>query len=321
MQQEIGEERVWVTRAREKPVMPSVNSLNDVNDIVRKLAERSLAWPLELLDYLSPMFEWIGFVNDDPVMIAAAALKKTRNTSKNSARWRVMPRGIISSRLRRIFRQRGLFDSDIPIISTQDAIHIGFYKHPEAFILDVTSVREEALKRFVKFLSGFPEINEGLRRIVSKTEYSSRVVFDPYPAAVSAWIEGRLAAEYFPTYMLQYLNAAIRYYHAKEWRTSIVLSAIALETLLAEMFEDEFHEQAGDVPLGALRDKIVESFKLGNRGPAFPNEILESIGKTNDARVAAVHRGSIQLSARETMEALRGSVKVALWYYYRDIMS
>jgi hypothetical protein len=164
-------------------------------------------------------------------------------------------------------------------------------------------------------LRGVPEINKSLRIIKQEPHHSSRLVFDPYPAAVSAWIRGQSATENIPRYVLDYLQAAFEYYDDREWRTSVVLSAIALETLLAEMFENEFHKQAPDVPLGALKKRIEKTFQKARKSQAFPDEILDWIDKTNAARIAAVHRGGRELSMRETLEAHRGLVKVALWYY------
>jgi len=312
--------RFGIPDTLEELLKSQIESLDSVTKIVQKTIERVdfQRWTPELVDYLSPALDWMAFVNDQQAF--TTAIKEIRKQS--AARQIFSPKVLsVSFRLRQIIENRGLFDSDLPLVPSQDAIHIASHEHADAFILDVTSIKEEALNRFLKFLSDVPEINAGLRKIINRTQYSSRVVFEPYPTAVSAWVGGRLAAEHFPGYVRQSVKAAIRYYNTKEWRTSIVLSAIALETLLAEMFEDEFHKQADDIPLGALKDKIVESFNLEKRGPAFPNEIIEWIDKTNAARIAAVHRGSIQLSARETLEALRGFVKVALWYYYRDIMS
>ena len=298
-----------------------VGSLSDITDFLRKVIEQMQlrSYTPELLSYLSPVLDWMVFINDDPSISGAVqALKKIGSVSQAEARRELSLAFGIPDALHQMFRKCGLFDCDVSLPSCQDAMHISSEEHREIFIVEVASVKEEGSNRFLKFLSDVPEIDKGLRKIIKEIQHSSRIVFRPYPAAVSAWTAGALAAERLPRYLLQYLKAATRYYNAKEWRTSIVLSAIALETLLAEMFEDEFHRQADDIPLGALKDKIVESFKLQNRGSAFPNEVLEWIDKTNDARIAAVHRGSIQLSGREALDALRGLVKVAFWHYLRD---
>lgn len=146
-------------------------------------------------------------------------------------------------------------------------------------------------------------------------QYSSRAVLEPYVAGVSAWINGRTAAERIPSYLLEYLEAGVRYYHAREWRTSIVLSAIALETLLAEMYEHEFRQLAPDEPLGALKDEIMILSKKRGKPTAFPSDILEWIKKTNEARIASVHRASRELSGREALEAVRGLLRVISWYH------
>ena len=97
-----------------------------------------------------------------------------------------------------------------------------------------------------------------------------------------------------------------------------MLSAIALESLLAEMYEHEFRKQPPDgMTLGGIKDEIVKQFTAQNKA-AFPHEIHGWIKKTNETRISAVHRGVRQLSGREASEALRGSLKFALWHHCRD---
>jgi hypothetical protein len=292
--------------------------LNDLSDLVRRLllgtslsSLKGILTP-ELQQYLRPVLDWMVFINDlAPIDWSLF----DRYAFKDKER-RTLTLPPLTLQLRRIGRSpHGVFDPSLPLAANQDAIHISSFGHRDALILEVTSVQEQSLERFLRFLSTLPEIGAVLRVISKRPLYSSRVVLEPYMPALSAWIQGSTAAERLPRYLIDYVEAAIRYYNQEEWRTSIVLSAIALETLLAEIYEHESRRQAPDVPLGALKDEITDLFMKAHKGPAFPAEVLEWIDKTNNARIAAVHRGSRQLSGKETLEALRGLLKVVLWYH------
>jgi len=87
--------------------------------------------------------------------------------------------------------------------------------------------------------------------------------------------------------------------------------------LSAELFEEEFHKQAPDIPLGSLKEKIKEYYRNDRRSNPFPKEVEEPIDLTNQSRIAAVHRGNVQLSLKESTDALRGTAKFTIWYYFK----
>jgi hypothetical protein len=314
--QEIEEESSGVDAPARRRMHRLGSELNEMADFVLRVISRPRlsSWTTqafsELQQYVLPVLDWMAFVNGrDPV--------SWRPLDKSKKSTLLQTQGLFQ--LRRIARSKyGAFDSNLPIASTQDAVHIFTLHHRDAFILDIMSIQKQSLDRFLKFLTNLPEIGTGMQLITRSSLYSSRAVLEPYIPALSAWTEGRIAAERIPRYIVEYIQAAIGYYNQEEWRTSIVLSAIAVETLLAEIYEHEFRKEAPDIPLGALKDKLVDLFKKAGKDPAFPKTVLEWIDRTNDSRIAAVHRGSRQLSGRETLEALRGLLKVAFWYHALD---
>ena len=301
-------------------LVEDLDSLDDLTVIVRRAANlvRDIENP-DLLQYIAPALNWIAFVNNVPPLRSISQPTKQEEGSPGSRIRRKRATMPIRYMIRPILRGKtGLFDTNLPLAQTQDAIHLTVHEHREASILDVSSVRKDGLSAFLRFLSIMPEIKSGLKVMTRRNHFSSRVVFDPYAAAASAWIQGRSAAEYLPRYVLDYLKAALGYSDSREWRTSIVLCSIATETLLAELYEDQFHKQAPDIPLGALKERIIDSSRQRSRGSALPSEIVDWIDKVNTSRIGAVHRGSRELSARDAFDAHRGLVKIALWYYYKS---
>jgi hypothetical protein len=157
---------------------------------------------------------------------------------------------------------------------------------------------------------------ESSQTVTISLHFSSRVVYDLVPAASSSWTQETATIERVPQFILSYIEAAVDYIREEEWRTSVVLSAIALESLLAEMYENEFREQAPGEPLGSLVYKIEERFKKAKKGRPFPEVISESIKACNNARISAVHRGGHEPSSKEAQGALSGAVKFSIWYLF-----
>ena len=253
-----------------------------------------------LYAYILPLLRWVAYINDSPMDTSHGASGPLENYFQTT---------------RLLRSRRGPFEPDVPIISSQDAIHISLTRHRKIYVVTAVSANAHGLEKFQEFIRKLPTFKSRVHTIGEGEAHPSGIVFQPYPAAIMAWIEGRSAIEYLPDFLREYLTASSQYYNTKEWRTSIVLCAIALETLLAEFYEQEFRKEAPDIPLGGLKEEIVREVNKGGHR-TLPRGIISWIDKLNDLRIAAVHRGSRQLSAREAMECLHGLTKISLWYYY-----
>jgi len=155
-------------------------------------------------------------------------------------------------------------------------------------------------------LSNIPRLNDNLEVKKDKQHFSTKHVFRPYAWVVKLWLND-VSTITVSEDLKSFLNGAIRYTLSNEWRTSIVLSAITVESILAELYEEEFKEPAPDIPLGDLFRKVKEKIE-------FPPEIAGAIKKTNKARIAAVHRSRLPVSIREACNALFGATNFILWY-------
>jgi hypothetical protein len=110
-----------------------------------------------------------------------------------------------------------------------------------------------------------------------------------------------------PKDLRDFLKGSIRYHSEEEWRTAIVLSAIAVESVLADLYEEHFKEYAPNVPLGDLYYKVKDKIK-------FPTHIGGAIEMVNEARISAVHRSRFPVSDREAINALYGATTFIMWY-------
>jgi len=171
---------------------------------------------------------------------------------------------------------------------------------------DITSITEKGAKRFINFLKCVPYIGETVNEVRSRKTFSSRYTFRPYPLAVQLWIESEKAIT-VPEDLRDFLKGSMRYHSEEEWRTSIVLSAIAVESVLADLYEEEHKTYAPNVPLGDLYYKVKDKVK-------FPPEVMKAIEMVNEARISAVHRSRFPVSDREATNALYGSTTFIMWY-------
>lgn len=191
-----------------------------------------------------------------------------------------------------------------------DAAHIDARILPNALALNVTTIKSDGLAQIRKMLSSVDYVGKSLKQLVEKQRFASGFSFEPYPAAVYVWRHG-LAHQVVPETQLQLLEASLQYFGRKEWRASIILSATAVESILAEMHE----EQLKDFPperatLGEL------SFILKQRGELkYPSDIEQRINQLNQARIAAFHRSTIHVSMKEAISALMAAVQFFLWHY------
>jgi hypothetical protein len=112
-----------------------------------------------------------------------------------------------------------------------------------------------------------------------------------------------------PRDILQFFLGAIRYYEQAEWRISIVLSAIAVETILAELYEENKHQAAPPDTLGTL-------FSIVSKTVRFPDEVKLDVEEVNRNRISSVHRSSMDLGDREARASLVGATRFTHWAYF-----
>ena len=177
--------------------------------------------------------------------------------------------------------------------------------------LDIVSVKKQGVTFFLEFLKNIPSIGRTvvINKDCTKT-HSSRYTFRPYAVAVSLWLE-KEASKTIPKDLRNFLTNSSKYYTSGEWRTSIVLSAITAESLLADLYEEEHHEPTPS------KATLGELFELTKKKVDFPQNIAEAIQMTNEARISAVHRSRFPVSDREAINALCGTANFAIWYFSR----
>jgi hypothetical protein len=211
-------------------------------------------------------------------------------------------------RIVRMPRPTRIFDSRI-LESVGDVIQVSRQKIEKSkWLFDVTSIREDGISNFKAAISSIPPIRERMKLLKEGKRHSSRYSFRPYPLVTRLWLENEMSA-FVPADLKSFLIGAIDYLSEDEWRTSIILSAIAVESELADMYEESYKSQAPDVPLGDLFHKVKENV-------SFPEEIALAIETTNRARIAAVHRSRLPVSQRDAINGLYGAVNFTQWHLF-----
>lgn len=195
------------------------------------------------------------------------------------------------------------------MLEINDAINISKIGREKKVFLTVTTVGKRGNLCFNEFVKSIPEIGEKIDFSEIRKRHLQRFVYRPYPPALFLWINV-IGFHQVSEPERQFLNGAISYFRHAEWRTSIVLSAIAAEIILAELYEENFHKEAPDVSLGRLIELLKEKNTL-------EPEIENAITITNEKRIIAVHRSQITPSEREAIDSLFGAAKLALWYSSR----
>lgn len=182
--------------------------------------------------------------------------------------------------------------------------------------LEISSVKDSGAEFYLKFLKSIPYVGKKVQVVKAPQKTcSSRYSFRPYPLAVRLWLlkNGKTT---IPKDLQDFIDRASVYHVLKEWRTSIVLSAITVESLLADLYEESYRKQSPEkATLGELFDHV-------KREVDFPSYVADSIVKTNNARISAVHRSHrLAVSEREATNALFGAVNLSIWYlsdYYKQ---
>jgi HEPN domain-containing protein len=201
-----------------------------------------------------------------------------------------------------IFGSRILYElNDVIFVETEKVV-----RRPMELTFDVISITDVGVKTFKDFLMCIPHVGSTVQEIRSRKTHSTRYTFRPYHLAVKLWLDSE-QSEVVTNDLRDFLRGSLRYHSDGEWRTSIVLSAIAVESVLADLYEETYKNYAPNVPLGNLYEKVKVKVK-------FPSEIMKAIEMVNEARISAVHRSRFPVSDREATNALYGSTTFIMWY-------
>lgn len=288
-----------------------LNDINDLDSILRIVPTLPIKTMEEIEEKVTPILNLFTYINGQG---SFASLKK--RLSPRHINSRVTPSNASLARVAygRVMRFESVFDGRVELRVPREGAILLNNKVDEFFIIRAISVNKAPLE---KLSSLYTEAFGSSNTIVTGIErkHASRKVVEPFLPAVKAWIELDEERKITPKYLTDYVRAAIRYLLDNQYLTSIVLANIALETLLAELWEENFHIEAPDIPLGALIEKFKE-----RKPDFFLKQISDWIEKSNGARIKAVHRGGGNISAQEAMDSIRGLVMVALWYFHPEVI-
>jgi hypothetical protein len=209
-------------------------------------------------------------------------------------------------RKRPILHPRNIFESgivpEINDVYSVDKKHISRGK----WLFDAVTIKEDGLLFFKNCLQCIPPMKEKVKILKERKHFSTRYTFRPYPLATKLWLQDNTSVG-VPSDLKSFLQGASNYIFSAEWRTSIVLSAISVESVLADLYEEKYKQPAPDTPLGNLFRQVREKID-------FPPEIARAIEMTNESRISAVHRSRFPVSDKEAVNALWGATSVILWY-------
>jgi hypothetical protein len=178
-------------------------------------------------------------------------------------------------------------------------------------VLDAVAFKESTIDQFEGMLTSLPEFGRRIKRLSRRRTHASSHVYRAYALLAHLWLVSEESAPVPEGLVVAFLQPSLMYYNTEQWRTSIVLSAISVEYVLAEMFEQIFKSPAPEITLGQLYERVRPEAK-------FPEEINEAIRRTNDIRIKAVHRGTRFVSEPDALDALVGAVQLTIWYYLQN---
>jgi hypothetical protein len=119
------------------------------------------------------------------------------------------------------------------------------------------------------------------------------------------WVD-ELAVRSISRDITEFLGGALDYLDKREWQMSIILSAISVEVLLADIYEEIMHKEAPPAPIGFLIDEIDKKRK-------FPPEAMRPLKVVNRMRKAAVHRGITSFTKKDAILGLMNATRFVLW--------
>jgi len=174
-------------------------------------------------------------------------------------------------------------------------------------VIELISLNEIGFKIFNDFISCLPVLNDSFEKISERESHIERYIFKLYDMVVKLWID--LENKFLLNDNIKdFLTASINYYANEEWRTSVILSSIAVESIFAELYEEEYMINAPDIPLGGLITKVEEKI-------SFPSDLMEKIQGLNKARIASVHRSENPVSSKDAIISMMGITSLIIWYF------
>lgn len=195
-------------------------------------------------------------------------------------------------------------------INSLDVLSGYAFELRDNLVLDVVSLKENALDEFEHLFTSLPGVEKKIKRLARRKKYGSNYVYRAYALSAHLWLASEESA-LVPESVLAFLEPSLAYYDTGQWRTSIVLSAISVEYILSEMFEETFKSTAPEIPLGQLYAKVKEKKE-------FPDDKDTWIRRTNEIRTKAVHRSAWFASERDALDALIGALQLTIWYHLEN---
>jgi len=195
-------------------------------------------------------------------------------------------------------------------LDKKNAIKLEIAPKKDVLRVNIFSLEKEGINKHKEFLESIPIVGKNLKTSKIYHKYSSRYCYKVYPPAMIVWA-CNISDNPIPSDILQYFVGAVRYYTTNEWRVSIVLSAIAVETIFAEVYEEITHKPAPPDTLGSLFSQISKLIEI-------PDEIKADVEEVNNNRILAVHRSSMQLGDREARSSLVGATRFSHWTYFES---
>lgn len=177
-------------------------------------------------------------------------------------------------------------------------------------VAEVASLTPKSMSIFKSFISAIPCIKSNTIYTDEGKRHSRRFVFDLYPSVAALWVD-ELAHKSMSRDIIEFLGGALDYLDKREWQMSIILSAISVEVLLADVYEEILRKGAPPAPIGFLIDEI-------NKKRKFPPEAMRPLKIVNRMRKAAVHRGITSFTKKDAILGLMNATRFALWYSFES---
>jgi hypothetical protein len=199
------------------------------------------------------------------------------------------------------------------VVGIRNAISLDFDIKSKVLRLNLYCLNEQGIDAYKEFLESIPIIGKNIKISKVIQKFSSRYCYKIYPSALIVWL-CEVIDNPIPNDILQYFLGAVNYYAQREVRISIVLSAIAVETIMAELYEEIKHQPA---PPGTLGQLFAQVKKLTQ----IPDEIKSDVDEVNNNRILSVHRSSAHLGDQEARFSLMGATRFAHWVYFEGPFS
>jgi hypothetical protein len=200
-----------------------------------------------------------------------------------------------------------MVEPKLVFINSLDVLSGYAFELRDNLVFDLVSLKENALDEYERVLMSLPGVENKIKRLTRTKKHGSNYVYRAYALSAHLWLASEESV-LVPESVLEFLEPCLSYYDTGQWRTSVVFSAISVEYILSEMFEETFKSSAPGIPLGQLYEKVKAKRE-------FPEDKDVWIRRTNEIRTKAVHRSAWFASERDALDALIGAVELTIWYY------